>query len=102
MASLIFAYWAAKTKHPGALESPERQRIIIKRLVESGDNVSEMLYVVDGLVKDEHRMGRNGTSKKYDGITSIFRTRETVENLAGNIRAYRDGVPHETAEKYGL
>ncbi|MBA3645330.1 MAG: hypothetical protein H0W63_04065 [Gemmatimonadaceae bacterium] len=99
-ASLVFAYWAAKANHTGALLDRKRERTITARLEEGKDNLNEMLYVVDGLLRDDNLMGRrNDSNRKYDGIETIFRDRAQVERLAA-LGGYREGATHPMVKKY--
>lgn len=94
---LAFTYWAHMCKHPNARLDPKRAGTIRRRFLESRDP-NEILFVVDGTVKDDHLMGRTGDSK-YDGIETIYRDRAQVERLsvAGG---YQPGVIHRAAKKY--
>lgn len=98
-AQLVFAFWSAKTGHPGALLDPKRQTRLEARLRESGGNVDECLYVVNGLLKDRYLMGENHRATRYDGIETIFRDRAMVERLA-ELGGYKEGKHHPMARKY--
>lgn len=100
-AELVFAYWASKLDHPKALLDAERERRLTKRLEENGGDVHELLYVVDGALKDEWTMGRSQRStKKFDGIETIYQDRAHVEKFAAMCPAYKAGDPHPMATKY--
>jgi hypothetical protein len=100
-AELVFSYWAAKLDHPKALLDAERERRLVKRLEENGGDVHELLYVVDGARKDEWTMGTaKGSTKKFDGIETIYQDRAHVEKFASMCPAYKNGDPHPMAVKY--
>jgi hypothetical protein len=100
-ASLVFAYWAAKTGHTRALLDPKRESILVRGLRDNGDNPHELLYVVDGALKDDWTMGRDPRStKRYDGIETLFKDRAHVEKFAGLCQGYKDGKPHPMAVKH--
>jgi hypothetical protein len=82
MITLTFAYWQAKARHPGALQDPKREAKIRERLRENRNDVSELLYAVDGSRRDKTLRGENSRGVVYDGISTIFRDREMVERLA--------------------
>jgi hypothetical protein len=93
MVALVFAYWAARLKHPGALQDQKRERLIATRLRENRHDVSELLYAVDGAKRDRNLMGENERGRKYDGIETIFRDRGQVERLA-QLGRYTAGAIH--------
>lgn len=100
-AEMIFSYWAAKTGHEKSIFDAKRERQIIKMLEMNGGDVSELLYVVDGALRDDTIQGkRSDSTRKYDGIETIFRDRAQVERLAGIVKAYREGKTHKLVEKY--
>lgn len=100
-AEMIFSYWAAKTGHERSIFDAKRERQIIKMLEMNGGDVSELLYVVDGALRDDTIQGkRSDSTRKYDGIETIFRDRAQVERLAGIVKAYREGKTHKLVEKY--
>jgi len=100
MVDLSFAYWAKKTRHDGAKLDRKRFTTLRQRLVESSDNVHQMLFVVDGALKDDNLMGRRHDSpRKYDGISTLYRDYEQVERLAA-LGGYQEGKVHPMATKY--
>lgn len=100
MVDLVFAYWAKKTRHDGAKLDRKRAQGVRKRLIESDDNVHQLLFAVDGALKDDMLMGRKAdSSRKYDGISTIYRDWEQVERLAAQ-GGYVDGLSHPMAVKY--
>jgi hypothetical protein len=100
MVDLTFAYWAAKLHHEDAKLDRKRFQTIRSRLIEAGDNVHQLLFAVDGTLKDDNLMGRKGDSaRKYDGVSTIFRDFEQVERLAA-LGAYRDGKAHPMALRH--
>lgn len=95
---IIFAYWALKYDHPGAVLDRKRRARIGARLTSDHCTVSELLYVLDGGLKDAWIMGRDPKSpRRYDGIETLFRDREQCERLMG--LAKPKGV-HPMAAKY--
>lgn len=100
MVDLVFAYWAKKTRHDGAKLDRKRAQLLRKRLVESEENVHQLLFAVDGALKDDVLMGRKvDSSRKYDGISTIYRDWEQVERLATQ-GGYHEGAAHAMAVKY--
>lgn len=100
-AELVFGYWIAKTGHEKAIFDPKRERLLIRHLTDNGGDVSELLYAIDGSLRDDHLQGRKPDSdRKYDGVETIFRDRAQVERLAGLVKAYREDKPHRMVEKY--
>jgi hypothetical protein len=81
-AETIFVYWQAKLGHPGALLDRKRSAKLEARLRENGGDVSELLYAVDGALRDDWLMGRDPKApRRYDGIETVFRDRAQVERL---------------------
>lgn len=100
-AQLVFSYWAKKMGHERALLDHDRERRLIKRLEENRGNVDELLYVVDGALRDDWTMGRdNRSTKRFDGIETIYQDRAHVEKFAGMCQGYKDGKQHAMAVKY--
>lgn len=98
---LVFGYWCAKTGHEKAIYDPKRERVILKQLEMNGGNVSELLFAIDGSLRDDHLQGRRPDSvRKYDGIETIFRDRAQVERLAEVMPKYRAGKIHVMVEKH--
>jgi hypothetical protein len=97
-AQLLFAYWQAKLDHKSALLDRKRLARLVARLKENAGNVNELLYVVDGTLKDDHLMGREG-GKAYDGIETLFRDRGQVERLSVQ-GGYVPGKVHPMVRKY--
>lgn len=98
-ADMVFAYWAAKLNHEGALLDDQRMRKLVDRLKENRGNVHELLFVVDGAKRSKHLQGQNETNTVYDGIKTIFRDREQVEKLSA-LGGYKSGMEHPLAQKY--
>lgn len=99
---IVFAYWATKLNHEGTLLDNKRRATLRARFVENGDNLSELLYVVDGALRDDWTMGRDARStKRYDQIATIYQDREHVEKFAAMNAAWKAGTPHPMADKYG-
>lgn len=101
-AETVFSYWVHKSGRDIARTKidDKRERYISARLAENGGDVSELLYAVDGSVKDPHLQGHNDRGKRYDNISLIFRDREHVEELASLCKGYKSGEPHKLAVKY--
>lgn len=95
---IVFAYWALKYGHPGAVLDRKRAARIAARLTKDRCTVSELLHALDGGLTDTWIMGRDPrATRKYDGTETIFRDREQVERLMG--LAKPKGV-HPMATKY--
>jgi hypothetical protein len=99
LAGIVVGYWMAKFNHPKALVDDKRERVIVARLRENGDNLGELLFAFDGAAKDQYVNGeKDGT--KHDDIEFLLRNRGNVERFANLSKRYRAGEPHPTAEKY--
>lgn len=96
-AATVFAYWRDRMgKDPSRTILNEKRRSrIVARLRENGGDVSELLYCVDGALRDDWTMGRDPRSPKpYNGTETIFRDREKVETLIALT------FPHEGPHPY--
>jgi hypothetical protein len=83
-AEVVFRYWRDRMGFDPArtVLTAKREQRIIARLKENHGDVSELLYCVDGALKDDWTMGRDARSTKpYNGTQTIFRDREKVEEL---------------------
>ena len=101
MGEVVFAYWAAKLHHPGAILDRKRERRLLARLREADGDWGQLLYAVDGALRDDWLMGRAINSpRKYDGIETIFRDRAQVERLAEMCPKFCAGEPHALVKKY--
>lgn len=89
-----FTYWAMKHGHPQSLLDPKREGLIRRRLNENGGNLSELLYVIDGALRDAWLV-----EHKYDGLQTLFRDRAQIERLAGLVPRYGTGELHPMAAK---
>lgn len=105
-AGIWFAYWAQMTGRPPSspLDSDRAARIrgMLKLARESpvGD-LGMLLYAVDGLLKDDFRMGRTPrSSRKQDRVDDVLKNYDTVEELARSVGACRRNEPHPIAVKY--
>ena len=98
-AELVFAYWAAKLNHNGTRLDTKRLHRLTARLRENEGDVHELLYVVDGALRDPYLIGQNQSGTKYDGIETVFRDRGQVERLAA-LANYAPGKQHKMATKY--
>jgi len=88
-AKVIFTYWRdcmgfdAKT----TVFNDKRRDRIIARLRENQGDVSELLYAIDGAVRDEWTMGRaNNSPRPYNGVAQVFRDREKVEQYLQTVK----------------
>lgn len=90
----VFAYWRdAMGKSDATMFDHKRERRLVGCLQENGGDVSELLYAVDGALKDDWLMGRDPKSpRRYDGIEHIFRDRAQIERLCE--LASMNGQPH--------
>ena len=98
---VIFAYWAAKLHHPGAILDAKREKRILARLRESRGDWGLLCYAVDGALRDDFLMGRDQHApRKYDGIETVFRDRAQVERLAELCPRFQAGELHPLVVKY--
>ena len=82
----VFAYWQAKLGHPQAILDRQRRARLEARLRENGGDVSELLYAIDGALRDDWIMGRDPKAqRRYDGIETIFRDRGQVERFVATV-----------------
>lgn len=96
-AKVVFSYWVAATgRSERTVYDARRESRIVARLKENGGNIDELLYAIDGAVKDPWLSGKDPKTggKKYDGIETILRDRAQVERLAETQRGYRNDEPH--------
>lgn len=84
-AEVTFKYWAARMGRTDSTRlDRKREARLVSRLRENGGDVSELLYAVDGALRDDWLMGRDAHApRKYDGIETLFRDRAQVERLVG-------------------
>jgi len=94
-AKLIFAYWAAKWDHGNAVYDARRQARLHARLRENSDDVSELLWVVDGAKRDDWV-----ERSRYAGIEQLFRDRGAVEKFASLAPGYQRREYHPMAAKF--
>lgn len=103
LAEVVFAYYSAKLKHPRAIFTRSRERMVSLRLEDCNDDVSALLYAIDGVAADDWVMGRSARSeKRYDTPEFIFRNWGQVERFAESRKGYNARDPHPLAVKYGL
>ena len=96
-AEVVFRYWRDRMGfNPTAtLFNDKRKARIIARLRENGGDVGELLYVVDGAVKDDWTMGRDArSSKAYNGTETVFRDREKVEGYLQLVKDRQERHPY--------
>ncbi len=91
---IAFAYWVAKYDKPRALLDKKRESRIGERLKENGGDLSELLYALDGGLRDKHL-----TEGGYDMLETVLRDRGNVERLAQQMPKYRAGDMHPMAKK---
>lgn len=103
LAEVVFAYYSAKLDHPRAIFTPARERLICLRLSDCNDDISALLYAIDGVKADDWVMGRdNRSQKRYDTPEFIFRNWGQVERFAESRPGYNDQKPHPLALKHHL
>lgn len=93
-AELVFAYWQKRYDHPKALLDERREKVIVRALKANKGNVSELLYALDGALRDAWVKENN------DDVAFVLRDRANVEKYANKIPAYRADTLHPTAVKY--
>ena len=101
-AELVFAYWAKSfgKERSFLTDNDPRERKILARMAENDDDVSELLYALDGAKRSKFLMGDNESRTVYDGIETLLRDRAQVEKLSSKCKAWRDGEPHPMILKY--
>lgn len=59
----------------------KRERLVMARLMENGDNLGELLYAVDGMLKSDFHQGRDprNPGRRHDSIELLCRDRAHVE-----------------------
>jgi hypothetical protein len=103
-ADVIFRYWRdslgknPKTTlfgdRPGKKRDPRKAKVVAA-LRENGGDVSELLYAIDGALKDDWLMGRAPNSTRtYNDLETILRDRSQIERLRDTVRN------HETLHPY--
>ena len=81
-ADRIGQYFRDRTgKGANFIWTPERRRLVIDRLRENDGDERELLYAVDGMVRDDFYNGRR-TGKKQLRIELLCRDRDHIETLA--------------------
>lgn len=100
-AEMVFLYWQAK--YGKQRTRPDRKRLarIEARLKENENDVSELLYALDGGHADDYLMARGAHSdhRAYDGIETLLRDRSQVERLAGTRKKFLAGLPHHLLDR---
>lgn len=93
---IAFAYWVKKHSKDEArtMLDDKRSRLIAKRLSESDGDLSEILYAIDGALKDKAL-----TEGGYDMLETMLRDRGQIERLANQMAKYRAGEMHPMAKK---
>jgi len=86
-AEAVFAYWHARMGRNGrTVLDKKRESRLLARLRENDGDVSELLYAVDGALRDDYLMGRDPKAPRaYNGVETIFRDRAQVERLAQSV-----------------
>lgn len=97
-AEIVFGYWMKVFNHPRAIlaENDKREATIVRRYEEAREDLSTLLYVLDGARKDPPR----ANDQIYDGLQTIFRDRAQVERFAEKMPGYREGKVHPVAAHY--
>lgn len=93
-AGLVFAYWQAKLNHPRAKYDAKRERCIVNALRENGDDVGELFYAIDGVLRSPHNTGQNSTGDRWDDLGLVLRDRDHIERFSGLVPAYSAGKRH--------
>ena len=96
-AEVVFRYWRDRMGFDPdrTILNEKRRKRIVDRLRENGGDVSELLYCVDGALRDDWTMGRAPRSvKPFTGTQTIFRDREQVEALVGLVADRREVHPY--------
>jgi len=94
---VIFEYWRDRMGKDArrTLLDDKRTARILARLRENDGDVSELLHVIDGALKDSWLMGTEANcQRRYDGLETIFRDRSQVERLYGLVRNPEDRHPY--------
>lgn len=101
LTEMVFGYWAMTYSKPSTVRlSPDRARVIARALEQNDDNLSEILFALDGARKDDWIMGRDArSSTKYDTPETILRDRGTIERHASRISAYTRSEDHPQARE---
>lgn len=99
-ARLVFAFWQAQLGHEKSLADDQRIGRLRRCLEQNGDNVHELLYAIEGWLKDPIFKKFADEGRVLDDIENIFRSRAVIERLAGHKRGYRESTPHPMARKY--
>lgn len=73
----VFDYWREKLS-PKAKLDPKREKTLAAAL--KLYSVEELCRVVDGTLKNTHRMGQNDRAKKFIGIDLLFRDAEHIDD----------------------
>jgi hypothetical protein len=99
-AEIVFGYWMEVFNHPRATLATDdaRERTLVRHLKDNGEDISELLYVIDGARKDTPR--NKDTGEVYDGIPTLFRDRAQIERFANRMPGYKAEKPHPVAVQY--
>jgi hypothetical protein len=92
-AGFLFNYWAAKLEQPHARLDTNRERLLVTALAESGDNLSDLLYAIDGALRDRWHNGSADGEKRLR-VQAIFRDRAKIEELVALCRGWKRGEEH--------
>ncbi|EKS7767188.1 hypothetical protein JFQ92_002296 [Edwardsiella piscicida] len=76
----VFRHWQAEHNHPTAKLDQKRRKRINARL-EEGFSPDELCKAISGAKYDAWLMGKNPSSRKYDGIETLLRDAAQVEKL---------------------
>jgi hypothetical protein len=89
-----WVYWAHKHNHPKSLLDDKTEKLIGFRLDENSGDLSELLFAIDGALRDKTLIEGG-----WDQLKTILRDRAQVERLARLIPKYQRGEMHAMAEK---
>lgn len=102
-AEVWFAYWQAIRNHKRALYSTDREKLIVRCLKQNGDNLSELLFVVDGAHRDPWANGSDPKARSAnDDPGLLLRDRAHIERFANLCPEFKRGQLHPMAEKYAV
>lgn len=96
-----FSYWMTKLGDPDDVLDDKRESLIRRRYTEANRDGDLMLYVVDGVSRDDFRMGRTGKgdSRELRAVRSILKDFEVMRNLALK-GGWKSGKAHPLRAKY--
>lgn len=75
----VFAHWQITLKHPKAVFTAEREKIINKWL--KSYSVEELKLAVEGCTKSPFHMGDNDRHQRYDDLEVILKNSKNIEKF---------------------